>query len=443
MDMKYVEASKKVFLNTGARFQKEVIRSLALLKKGAAISNMKLGLLPEDLARAIADASDEVAQGTYDSKVEVDVYQTGSGTGLNMNLNELIAARASETLGRPVHPNDHVNMGQSSNDVVPSAIRVATLIAYTEYLKPALRLLSSSLGELSDKFSGVYKSGRTHLRDALPVTLGQEFGAYFDAFKLDAKVLEFLVDSLSDLPLGGTAVGTGLNSQPGFAELVVSELNQYTGLKFRISTNKFRSMRLLTDLAAFSAQLSVSATNLYRLSQDIRLMFSGPVTGFNEIDIPSQEEVAGSSIMPGKTNPVTVEAAMLASAEVSGLDLANRQACMYGEFELAMGVPLLGYNLVSQIRLLSEAFSKMTDVVLKSIKPNQEKLRWYAENSPSLITVLSPVIGYDKASVVGKKIVKGVGIRQALHELGYDDQEIERLLELDELVKAGIPSKHV
>ena len=320
---------------------------------------------------------------------------------------------------------------------------MATLIAYTEYLKPALRLLSSSLGELSDKFSGVYKSGRTHLRDALPVTLGQEFGAYFDAFKLDAKVLEFLVDSLSDLPLGGTAVGTGLNSQPGFAELVVSELNQYTGLKFRISTNKFRSMRLLTDLAAFSAQLSVSATNLYRLSQDIRLMFSGPVTGFNEIDIPSQEEVAGSSIMPGKTNPVTVEAAMLASAEVSGLDLANRQACMYGEFELAMGVPLLGYNLVSQIRLLSEAFSKMTDVVLKSIKPNQEKLRWYAENSPSLITVLSPVIGYDKASVVGKKIVKGVGIRQALHELGYDDQEIERLLELDELVKAGIPSKHV
>lgn len=443
MSMKYVEGSRKVFLNTGVRFQREVIRSLALLKKAAAISNMRLGLLPEDVAQAISNASDEVADGIYDSKVEVDVYQTGSGTGLNMNLNELIAARASEILGRPVHPNDHVNMGQSSNDTVPSAIRVAALIAYAEHLKPALSLLSNTLGELASEFSTVYKAGRTHLRDALPVTLGQELGAYYDAFKLDAKIIEFLVDAVSELPIGGTAVGTGLNSQPGFAEMVVSELSQYTHLNFRSSSNKFRSMRLLTDLAALSAQLSVSATNLYRLSQDIRLMFSGPVTGLNEIDIPSQEEVAGSSIMPGKTNPVTVEAAMLASAEVSGLDMANRQACMYGEFELAMGVPLVGYNLVTQIKLLSEAFSKMANVVLKSISPNQERARWYAENSPSLITVLSPVIGYDRASAIGKKIVKGVGIRQALRELGYSDQEIEKLLRLDELVKAGIPSKHV
>lgn len=241
-----------------------------------------------------------------------------------------------------------------------------------------------------------------------------------------------------ELPIGGTAVGTGLNSDPDFGRRLVQELNSETGLDFASAKNKFRAMKLLSDMVALSSILGVTALDTYRLCQDIRLMFSGPITGLGEIDLPTQEEVAGSSIMPGKTNPVTVEAAMQVSSQVIGLDQANQMAGTLGEFELSMGVPIIGYNVASQINLLSECMDKLSSLVIDHVVPNTERVRKYAESSPSLITVLSPKIGYDRASQIGKKLAKGFSIREALHELGYKDAEIDGILDLKKLVRPGM-----
>jgi fumarate hydratase class II len=439
--MKYVEGSKRVFLSTGTRFPREVIWAIGAIKLASAKANVELGLLDKEMGRVIQAKAKELMKGDHDDMVQVDVFQTGSGTGLNMNANELIAELAAAETGGKVHPNDHVNMSQSSNDVGPTAVRVAAAYAVTHDLLPALDKMCSSLNALSKKTAEVYTSGRTHLRDALPVTLGQEFGAFADAFARDGEFVREAMGHLLDLPIGGTAVGTGLNADPAFGTMVAKELAKESGLEFRAAKNKFRATRLLTDAASLSAAIKAVSTDLYRLCQDVRLMFSGPLTGLGEIDIPSQEEVAGSSIMPGKTNPVTVESALLACAEVAGLDTANSMAAQLGEFELTMGVPLMAYNLVLQAKLLSEALSKMASQVIESVVPSKQKMRAYAESSPALITVISPRIGYDKAAVVGKKLAKGVPIRSALKELGFGDKEIGKILDLGGLVKPGIPAK--
>jgi len=332
-------------------------------------------------------------------------------------------------------------MGQSSNDVVPSAIRIAALKTLQDRFKPALDSLVKSLDTASQKWAKTYKAGRTHLRDALPVTLGQELGAYADAFRKDLAQLERAADYVREIPLGGTAVGTGLNSHPDYSRLVVDTINTQTGLNLKPASDRFRAMRLLTDLLHLSSAVKVAALDLFRLCQDIRLMFSGPVTGLGEIDIPTQEEVAGSSIMPGKTNPVTVEAALLVAAQVVGLDQANQFASMLGEFELAMGVPLMGQNVVTQLDLLSEACSKLATLVVDHIEPNTERMKRYAESSPALITVISPVIGYDKAAQIGKRLTAGLSIREALREIGFKDEDVDKVLNLESLVKPGIPSK--
>ncbi len=442
--MKYVEGAKKVFLDTGTRFPRKIIWSVALIKREAAKANSSLGLLDPEIASAIVEASTEVMEGKHDSKVTVDVFQTGSGTGLNMNLNELIAERANELLGKSggkgsAHANDHVNTGQSSNDVGPSAIRIAAVSLFSEELAPSLGKASRSLVALSKRTAGVYKAGRTHLRDALPVTMGQEFAAYADALDHDLLLLRGAVAYAKELPIGGTAVGTGVNAGPGFGAAVVRGINSSTKLGFSEARSKFRAMRLLSDLVALSSIMSVTALDVCRLCQDIRLMFSGPLTGLGEIEIPTQEEVAGSSIMPGKTNPVTVEAAMLASAQVMGLDRANEVAGTLGEFELSMGVPLVGYNVALQISLLSEALRKLSSVVLDHIAPNVKKSRAFAEASPALVTAISPAIGYDKAAKVGKKVARGLSVRDGLRQLGYTDREITKILDLRKLVdpKAG------
>jgi fumarate hydratase, class II len=439
--VKYTEASKRVFLNTGTRFPREVIWATGLIKRSAARSNTSLGLLDGEIGRAIESKASEVMKGRHDSEVVVDVFQTGSGTGLNMNVNELIAELASAKLGSKVHPNDHVNMSQSSNDVGPTAIRVAAVHAVDESLIPALETISKSLAALSKRTASVYKSGRTHLRDALPVTMGQEFGAFADAFRRDARLVTENSKYLLELPIGGTAVGTGLNADPRFGQMVARQIAKETGLGFTTAKNRFRATRLLTDVASLSSTIRTVSLDLYRLCQDIRLMFSGPLTGMGEIDLPTQEEVAGSSIMPGKTNPVTVESALLACAEVMGLDAANQPAASLGEFELAMGVPLLGYNVVKQVAILSEALNKMASLVVDHVVPLREKNRKYAESSPSLITVISPKIGYDKAAEVGKRLAKGASIRSALRELGHSEKEIDSMLDLSKLVKPGIPAK--
>lgn len=438
--MKYTETSKNLFLNTGAKFPRSIIWAVASIKLAACRVNRSLGLLKEDMFRAIEEASIEVMNGKYDNLVTVDVFQTGSGTGINMNINEIIAQRASEISGLKIHPNDHVNMSQSSNDVVPTAIRIAAVYEVENKLLHSLQSLILSLRELSEMTEDVYKAGRTHLRDALPVTMGQEFFAYADAFSHDLELLKIVSEHIREIPIGGTAVGTGLNAPPEFDEMMIRELKAITNIELK-PANKFRAMRLLTDLVMLSGVMRSIATNLYRLSQDIRLMFSGPLTGLNEIDIPSQEEIAGSSIMPGKTNPVTVEATLLACAQVIGLDHANQVAGMLGEFELSMGVPLMGYNIVTQILLLSEAMNKMSSIVIPSIRPNKELLKRYAESSPALITVISPIIGYDKASQIGKKIAKNMTIREILKEEGFTDEQINQILNLKELVKPGIPAK--
>ena len=438
--MRYVEGAKKVFMDTGTRFPRKVIWSVALIKREAASANSSLGKLDPKIASAIGEASTEIMQGKHDSKVVVDVFQTGSGTGLNMNLNELIAERATELLrknGRKrvsVHPNDHVNMGQSSNDVGPSAIRIAAVALCDAELAPSIEKASRSLSALSKRTAVVYKAGRTHLRDALPVTMGQEFASYADAFDHDLQLLRNAVNYSKELPMGGTAVGTGMNTDPRFGAIVIRGINSSTKLAFSEAKNKFRAMRLLSDLVALSSILNVIALDVYRLCQDLRLMFSGPFTGLAEIDIPTQEEVPGSSIMPGKTNPVTVEAAMLVSAQVMGLNQANQVAGMLGEFELSMGVPLVGYNVTTQITLLAEALRKLSSVVLDHVVPNSKKNRTYAETSPALITAISPAMGYDKASKVGKKLARGLSIRDALKQVGYSKREVDDLLDLRRLV---------
>lgn len=439
--MKYVEGSKRVFLSTGTRFPREVIWAVAAIKYAAAKSNVSLGLLDKELGKAIQAKAKEVMKGEHDRMVSVDVYQTGSGTGLNMNLNELLAELASAELSKKVHPNDHVNMSQSSNDVGPSTVRVAAAYTIDRELMPALDKMVKSLRGLSGRTSTVYKSGRTHLRDALPVTMGQEFRAYADAFARDAELVDKTVGFLMELPIGGTAVGTGLNADPRFGKMVADELSKQTGLAFTSARDKFRPTRLLTDVSSLSGTLRTVSLDLYRLCQDLRLMFSGPLTGFGEIDIPTQEEVAGSSIMPGKTNPVTVESALLACAEVVGLDGANAMAASLGEFELTMGVPLMGYNIVLQTKLLSEALRKVSSLVIDHVVPMKKRARWHAESSPALITVISPKIGYDKAAALGKDLAKGASIRDSLKKLGYSPEEIDSILNLKDLVKPGIPSK--
>ncbi len=441
--MKYVDASKKVFLNTGTRIPRKIVWAFAIIKLAAARTNVSLGLLEPGIGDAIVKAAKEVARGRFDDRVVVDVFQTGSGTGINMNVNEVIAAEASRLLRKKVHPNDHVNMGQSSNDVSPSAIRVAAVTIASEELVPALKLTISSLAGLSKRTSRVYKAGRTHLRDALPVTMGQEFGAYADAFSQNARSIAGALNFASELPIGGTAVGTGLNTDRRFGELVAKEISKMTGLKFVEAKNKFRATRLLTDLASLSGGFRTVALDLYRLCQDLRLMYSGPMTGLGEIEIPTQEEVAGSSIMPGKTNPITVESAMLACAEVMGMDHANQVSAMLGEFELSMGVPLMGYNLVCQSSLLAEALRKVSTVVLDHVVPQKGRSRRFAESSPALITLISPKIGYDKAAVIGKKLARGLSIREALKELAYSDTQIDKILDLRRLVKPGLPLREI
>jgi fumarate hydratase class II len=441
--MKYVEGSKRVFLNTGTRFPREVIWAVGAIKYSAAKSNVELGLLDKEIGKAVEAKAKELMKGVHDDMMSVDVFQTGSGTGLNMNANEVIAELSSEALGKKVHPNDHVNMGQSSNDVGPTAIRVAAAITASRNLIPALKGISKSLNALSKRTSTVYKSGRTHLRDALPVTMGQEFGAYAEEFARDAKVVEQAMGYTLELPIGGTAVGTGLNADPKFGGMVAKKIADLSGLRFTSARNKFRPTRLLTDMSSLSGTMRSTSIDLYRLCQDLRLMFSGPLTALGEIDIPTQEEVAGSSIMPGKTNPVTVESALLAAGEVIGLDGANAYAASLGEFELTMGVPLMGYNIVLQAKLLSEALNKLASLVINHVVPMEEKARASAETSPALITLVSPKIGYDRATEMGKQMAKGVSIRTALKKLGYSEKEIDTLLNLKNLVEPGIPSKKV
>ncbi len=436
--MKYVERATRVFLDTGTRFPRRIIWAMGMVKYAAASANMELGLLDERRGRAIMDVARRLAEGGYDSLIVVDVFQTGSGTGLNMNVNEVIAAEASKIAGVEVHPNDHVNMSQSSNDVVPTAIRVAALAEALWSLKPALEKLIASLEAAAEKYMDAVKPGRTHLRDALPVTLGQELDAYAKAFKSDLEALESALKPVARVPLGGTAVGTGLNAHPKYPGLAVSKLAEATGLPLVEAESRFRAMRLLTDLVSLSSVYKAIALDLWRLGQDIRLLYSGPNTGIAEIDIP--QAIPGSSMMPGKVNPVTVEAAMQAAAQVIGLDYSNTMANLLGELELSMGIPLVGYNTVTQAVILAEALRKMAELVVDRIEAKRERMSRLAEASQALVTVLAPVIGYEKAAELSRLMAEGKTVREALLEMGYKREEVDKMLDLRKLTRPGIPA---
>jgi len=436
--LKYVGKAVEVFLSTGTRFPRDIIWAMGLVKYAAARANRELGLLEEPVAEAIMKASMEVAEGAHDDKIVVDVFQTGSGTGLNMNVNEVIASRATEILGRKVHPNDHVNMSQSSNDVVPTAVRVAALKSLRDRVIPSLKSLIGELKRLEERVSDVVKPGRTHFRDALPVRMDQEFRAFRDAFERHLEALAGIEAQIREVPLGGTAVGTGLNAHPRYIELAVKYLSEASGLDLAPATSRFRAMRLLTDLVVLSGAYRAIALDLWRLGQDLRIMYSGPFTGIAEIDMP--QEIPGSSMMPGKVNPVTIEAAMQASAQVVGLDHSNTMANLLGELELSMGIPLVGYNVVTQSILLGEALGKMASLVVARVKANKERARDLAFRSQALITVISPIIGYEKAAEVSRMLYEGKTIEEALKALGFTGDEIDRILDMSKLTEPGIPA---
>jgi fumarate hydratase, class II len=389
---------------SGTPLERAHIAALGLIKGAAARVNARLGVLDADVAEAVAAAADEVAEGRWDAQFPVDVFQTGSGTSSNMNANEVIATLAGERLGRPVHPNDDVNASQSSNDVFPSSIHVAATAAVLGELIPALELLAASLEAKAREFETAVKSGRTHLMDATPVTLGQEFGGYAAAVRYGVERLRASLPRLAELPLGGTAVGTGINTPAGFAAGVIAELAMRTGLPLTEARNHFEAQGARDGLVETSGQLRTIAVSLTKIANDLRWMGSGPRTGLAEIALPDLQP--GSSIMPGKVNPVLCEAVCMVAAQVIGNDAAIAFAGASGVFELNVTLPLLARNLLESIRLIGSVSRVFAQRCVDGITANVDRMREYAESSPSIVTPLNRYLGYEEAAAIAKQALK-------------------------------------
>jgi fumarate hydratase class II len=397
---------------SGSRLERVHIEALARIKKAAARANAELGVLEQDVADAIAAAADEVASGVHDEHFPVDVYQTGSGTSSNMNANEVIATLASRTLGREVHPNDHVNASQSSNDVFPASVHVAAAAGVTHALIPALELLAETLEGKATEFTEVVKAGRTHLMDATPVTLGQEFGGYAAAVRRGVERL------VAELPLGGTAVGTGINAPAGFAERAIALLAADTGLPLVEARDHFEAQGARDGLVELSGVLRTIAVSLTKVCNDLRWMGSGPNAGLAEIALPDLQP--GSSIMPGKVNPVIPEAVLMVASRVVGNDATVAWAGASGTFELNVQVPVIAQAVLESIRLLANASQLLADRTVAGITANTARARAYAESSPAIATPLNRLIGYEAAAKVAKHaMTHGVTVRQAVVELGF------------------------
>ncbi|MGI8681881.1 MAG: class II fumarate hydratase [Mycobacteriales bacterium] len=416
---------------SGAGLERSHIEALGRIKAAAAKVNAELGIVPEDMAKAIADAAEEVAEGRWDGEFPIDVFQTGSGTSSNMNANEVLATLATERLGSPVHPNDHVNASQSSNDVFPSSIHVAATSAVVNDLIPTLEHLAGSLSRKATEFAEVVKSGRTHLMDATPVTLGQEFGGYAAAIRLGVERLDAVLPRLGELPLGGTAVGTGINSPPGFAARVIEELRATTGLPLTEARDHFEAQGSRDALVETSGMLRVIAVSLYKIANDLRWMSSGPRAGLAEIRLPDLQP--GSSIMPGKVNPVIPEAVCQVVAQVIGNDAAVAFGGAAGNLELNVMLPVLARNLLESIRLLANVSRLLADRCVEGIQADEERCRTYAESSPSIVTPLNKYIGYEEAAKVAKaSLAERKTIREVVVERGYVDAGHLTAEQLDE-----------
>ncbi|WP_110851940.1 class II fumarate hydratase [Georgenia satyanarayanai] len=406
------------FAISGTRLSRHHIAALAQVKRAAALTNAELGVLEEDLARAVAEAAEQVIAGEHDEHFPVDVFQTGSGTSSNMNTNEVVANIASTLLGRSVHPNDHVNASQSSNDVFPSSIHIAATAAVVHDLLPALDTLAASLERKAEELADVVKSGRTHLMDATPVTLGQEFGGYATQLRYGIARVEAALPRLAELALGGTAVGTGINTPAGFAPAAIAKIAENTGLPLTEATNHFEAQSAQDSAVEMSGALRTVAVSLVKICNDLRWMGSGPNTGLGEIAIPDLQP--GSSIMPGKVNPVIPEATLMVSAQVIGNDATIAFAGASGSFELNVMLPVIARNLLESITLLAGASVALATRTVDGITANVERARALAESSPSIVTPLNRVIGYEAAAAIAKHAVKnGTTIREAVEELGY------------------------
>jgi fumarate hydratase class II len=423
---------------SGLRIERSLIAALAMIKGASAQVNAGLKLLDKKVASAISEAAAEVAAGEWDDQFPIDVYQTGSGTSSNMNANEVLAHLAAEKLGEPVHPNDHVNSSQSSNDVFPSAIHLAAALSIQDELVPALEHLAAALRKKARQFKTVVKSGRTHLMDATPVTLGQEFGGYAQAVENGVERLQSSLPRVCELPLGGTAVGTGINAPKQFAPRVIKLLAEQTGLPLTEARDHFEAHSQRDALVEASGMLRVIAVGLYKCANDLRWMGSGPRTGLREIRIPDLQP--GSSIMPGKVNPVIPEAVCQVVAQVIGNDAAVAFGGSAGNFELNVMLPVIARNLLESIRLLAAVSRALADKCVAGIEANAEVCKSYAESSPSIGTSLNPYIGYEKAAEVIKESTKtGRSIRELVLERGWmTDAELDKALDVLSLTKGGI-----
>ena len=419
---------------SGERFPRVFLRALGLVKRAAAGANAELGVIEPGLATAIATAAREVESGLWDSEFPVDVFQTGSGTSTNMNANEVIAALAARLLAasgdaRPVHPNDHVNASQSSNDVIPSALHVAARLALREDLEPALLALQSCLEAKARDFDGVVKLGRTHLMDATPVRLGQEFSGWARQVELGRARIARAGEALAELALGGTAVGTGLNAKPGFARLAIETIARESGLDFREASNHFEAQGARDAAVEASGALRTLAVSLAKIAADVRLLASGPRGGIGELELPAIQP--GSSIMPGKVNPVICEVVLQVSAQVIGNDAAIAVAGFSGQLELNVFVPLIARNLLASISLLASASRVFEQKCLAGIEARPERAEALVEESLAMVTALVPAIGYDAAAEIAKEAWRtGRRVREICRERALlPDEELARLLD--------------
>ena len=442
---KYYGAQTQRSLNNfkigGERFQRELIRAYGILKKAAATVNEKAGKLDSNLATAIRDAADEVIEGKLDEHFPLVVWQTGSGTQSNMNFNEVIANRAIEMMGGklgskdPVHPNDHVNMGQSTNDTFPTAINIAAVEASVNQLLPELTKLRDSLSQKAKEFESIIKLGRTHLQDATPLSLGQEFSGYASALTHGITRIEGAMDHCYELAMGGTAVGTGINSFEEFGSMVADEISTLTGLPFKTAVNKFEALGGQDCIVELSGALKTVAGSLFKIANDVRWLASGPRSGIGEILIPANEP--GSSIMPGKVNPTQCEAMTMVCTQVMGNDVTISFAGASGNFELNVYRPVMAYNIIQSIRLLADACDSFRVHAVDGIEANEERIHSNLYNSLMLVTALNPHIGYDKAAEVAKKAYNdNSSLREAIIALGYlSGEDFDQLVQPEKMIK--------
>jgi fumarate hydratase class II len=417
---------------SGERVPVPVVRWLGRIKAEAARVNAELGLLDEDIAERIAAAGDEVANGEHDDQFPIDVFQTGSGTSSNMNANEVIANLA----GDETHPNDHVNMGQSSNDVFPSAVHLAAVAEAQDRLLPALERLAGAFERKAEEFADVVKAGRTHMMDAVPVTLGQEFAGYAAQMRLGRDRVRDALGRAVQIPLGGTATGTGINTHPEFAERVRARLAEATGVDPQAPADHFEAQGNRDALVELSGALKVVAVSLTKIANDLVLMGSGPRTGLMELQLPELQK--GSSIMPGKVNPVIPEVVLQVAAQVIGNDVAISVAGSQGNFELNVRVPMIARNLIESIEILSSACTLLAEKTIDGVEANEENLRRYAESTPAIATALNSHIGYDRGTeIVNEALASRRTIREVALEKGVDAETLDKALDLRKMARGG------